>query len=90
MLKISERTELAFRSWALYDPIIKKHTDIIDRARIKYLYRIYRSILNNRKESLTKAYKTYFTFIGYQQLKTSCNKNFSKLLLYKLFDVNNL
>lgn len=90
ILKISEKTEIAFRSWALYDPIIKKHNDIIDRARIRYLYRLYRSILENRKNALIKAYRTYFTFIGYQQLKTNCNKNIGKLVLYKLFDVSKI
>jgi len=86
VLKISERIELAFRSWALYDPVIKKYNDKIDRARIIYLYRLYNSILKNRKKSLIKAYRIYFEFIGYQQLKNNCDKNISSELFKRLFD----
>jgi AcrR family transcriptional regulator len=87
VLKISENTEIAFRSWAMYDELIKKYQYQIDRERLMYLYRLYRELYNDRKKALIKSYKTLYKFIGYQQVKNSKTGKFNRLFISEIFDI---
>ena len=46
-LKIPRKTELAIRSWALYNPVVRKYQKRMDKERLKYLIELYSSVSNN-------------------------------------------
>lgn len=64
-INISEETN--FRTWAAYNPEIKKELTALDIARIEFLKKLYLS-KNSQDDSFTKAYLEYGAFIGLQQL----------------------
>ncbi len=90
VLKLSGRTIIAIRAWALYDPIVRKYQDTIDRAWIDFCYELFYSIYGDKERALNKAYKAYAGFLGYQQIKhlfiAQGNEQIKKLLA-EMFDI---
>lgn len=64
---ISIKEEIFFRTWAAYNPNIKKFITSIDNSRINFLKSLYLQ-KHNEKEAFSKAYLEYGDFIGLQQL----------------------
>ncbi len=90
ILKLSIRTLIAIRAWALYDPIVREYQDEIDRNWIDYLNELFYSIYGNKERALNKAYKAYAGFIGYQQIKhlyIDYTGEELKVLLSEIFDI---
>ena len=87
-LKIPRKTELAIRSWAIYNPVVRKYQKRIDNECLKYLIELYASMSNNEKKAKLKAFKIYSAFIGYQQIASHIEGNKSPYIK-ELFEVAN-
>jgi AcrR family transcriptional regulator len=87
-LKIPRKTELAIRSWALYNPIVREYQSKIDHDRLEYLKELYYSMNNDMKEAELKAFRIYSAFIGYQQIANQIAGNKSPYIT-ELFEVAN-
>jgi AcrR family transcriptional regulator len=87
-LKIPRKTELAIRSWALYNPIVREYQLKIDQDRLEYLKELYFSMFKDIKKAELKAFRIYSAFIGYQQIANQIAGNKSPYIT-ELFEVAN-
>jgi AcrR family transcriptional regulator len=79
--QLSSRIELAIRAWALYDPMVRRFQDRLDRRRIEYLNELHRASGMDAVKAKNRSGRDYSLFIGLQQLRHHYNdRDFLKLL----------
>lgn len=79
--QVSSRLELIIRAWSLYDPVVQKYQDRMDRRRLDYLTRLYLLSGTDRSAAETRAYRNFSLYIGIQQLRhLYSGENFEKFL----------
>lgn len=67
--RLSGGLELAIRAWALYDPIVKRFQDRLDRRRLEYIQELHMASGMGADRARTRAYRDYSLFIGLKQLR---------------------
>lgn len=69
IFQVSSRLEIIVRAWSLYDPLVRKYQDRMDRYRLEHLIRLYLFSGMERPEAELRAYRNYSLYIGVQQLR---------------------
>ncbi|MBN1496443.1 MAG: TetR family transcriptional regulator [Spirochaetes bacterium] len=66
---LSGGLELAIRAWALYDPIVKRFQDRMDRRRLEYIQELHMASGMGSDRARVRSYRDYSLFIGLKQLR---------------------
>jgi len=83
--QISSDLELAIRAWALYDPIVKKYQDRIDRRRLEHVRDLHISSGIKPDKADILSYRDYSIFLGLQQLRHHLNNSLFRKILRSIY-----
>lgn len=84
--RLSSGLELAIRAWALYDPMVKRFQDRMDRRRLGYLQELHEASGMDAVTARTRSYRDYSLFIGLQQLRRHHTEAEFRSLLKDVFN----
>ncbi len=83
--ELSGRLELAIRAWALYDPMVKRFQDRLDRRRLEHLRGLHVASGMGEDAARTRSYRDYSLYIGLLQLKHHYSEAGFRVLLKNIF-----
>jgi AcrR family transcriptional regulator len=79
--QLSSGLELAIRAWALYDQMVRRFQDRMDRRRLVHIQGLHGASGMNEDAARTRSYRDYSLYIGLLQLRHHFNESdFRKLL----------
>lgn len=83
--QLSGGLELAIRAWALYDPMVKRFQDRMDRRRLEYIQGLHAASGMDEDAARTRSYRDYSLYIGLLQLKHHYSEDGFRILLKNIF-----
>ena len=85
--QLSSDIELIIRAWALYDPVVKKYQDHIDRRRLKHVKNLHVSSGLKSDKAEILSYRDYSLFLGLQQLRHLLTNTQLRSILREIYTV---
>ncbi|HOE17109.1 MAG TPA: TetR/AcrR family transcriptional regulator [Syntrophorhabdaceae bacterium] len=83
--QISSDLELVIRAWALYDPMVRKFCDRVDKRRLEHVKNLHISSGLTADEAEVLSYRDYSLFLGLQQLRHHLNNTQLKRVLKGIY-----
>ena len=83
--QLSGGLELAIRAWALYDPMVKRFQDRLDRQRLEHIRGLHAASGMDEDAARTRSYRDYSLYIGLLQLKHHYSGEGFRMLLKSIF-----
>ncbi|MBP7737920.1 MAG: TetR/AcrR family transcriptional regulator [Spirochaetes bacterium] len=83
--QLSGGLELAIRAWALYDPMVKRFQDRLDRQRLEHIRGLHAASGMDEDAARTRSYRDYSLYIGLLQLKHHHSDEGFRMLLKSIF-----
>ena len=85
--QISSEVELIIRAWALYDPVVKRYQDHIDRRRLKHVRNLHINSGLKADKAEILSYRDYSLFLGLQQLRHHFTNTQLRSILKEIYAV---
>jgi AcrR family transcriptional regulator len=83
--QLSGGLELAIRAWALYDPMVRRFQDRLDRQRLEHIRGLHAASGMYKDTARTRSYRDYSMYIGLLQLRHHYSDDGFQKLLKSIF-----